>query len=376
MQPSVAATAATMRPAASASQGEVGAVLRDGRVLAGHVAEAHGDGTLLLAIGRHRVPAETALRLDPGQSFLVRVEGSGEGAVLHLLGPSDPLVGRLLEALRGVVGEERPIGWLLEELAARLRGELASERAMPGRALAELKTLLASLSGHVGSPADGRDGLIALLARAGVHYEAALVAALASGPSAAVLDRLRANLKAQLLGALSRLPGGPEAGPVKELLARVLTAIEAEQLLNVARRSAGEPLVWSFPFPDAGGWTTARLVLPPDRDGRRGADEREAKDPGSTLVLSVSFSRIGPVRAELTLGPKELAVRLEVSRPELVGRVQADFEELARRLGDGERTVRLFARVGAPERFEEDGAGGRAFDIEFLRRHHMMDVEG
>lgn len=366
MEPLAASSAgAVIRPAAATVQAELSAVLRDGRVLAGEVLQSQGDGTLLIAIGRHRVPAETRLLLEEGHHFLFRVEHEGGEVVLRILGTGDPSVSRLLEALRGVVGEERPVGELLHDLAARIRAEI--ER--PGASIVELRALEEALARHVPGPGDGGEALARLLERSGLRYEATLAAALRSGVSPDVLERLSNDLKGELLRAFDKL----EDGPLRETLGRTLAGIEAEQLLNVARQRAGEPLVWSLPFPDVDGWTTARVVVSRRRDEERDGPGGPPGEAQSDVVLGVRFSNLGPIRAELSMDPRRLAVRVLVTQPELVGTLQTDFEELARRLGGGKRAVHLFTRLARPE---EVDVAESPLDIRFLREHRLMDVSG
>jgi len=363
MEPLASTASAALRPLVVSS--DASSVLREGRILAAEVLQRTEEGQLVLALGRHRVPAETRLDLDPGQRFLVRVEGEGAGAALHLLGAGDPIVTQLLAALRRVVGEDRPVGELLRSLAAAMR----AESARPGGALEELRSLLAVVEGQVLDPAKGTEGLLRLLGSAGLRYEALLLLATRTRLTSELLAGLRSNLKAELLGALERLPDGP----VREAIARALGAMEAEQLLNLARHGAGEPTVWSFPFPDGATWATAHLFLTPraDEDGTGpGSEENRERNH---LTLALRLSQLGALRADLVLSADVLSVRILVPTEELAARVRADAGLLAGRLGDGKRSVQVFARAGAAEEVEVEG---RALDIRLLREHHLMDVQG
>jgi len=90
-------------------------------------------------------------------------------------------------------------------------------------------------------------------------------------------------------------------------------------------------------------------------------------------VLGVSFSRTGPVRAEVTWTEEALTVRLLVTQPGLAERIQRDTQELVQRLGDGSRLVRVVAARGTPE---EVNVGARPLDISLFRDHRIMDVSG
>ena len=80
---------AVFRPSTAAASPELSTLLRDGRVLAAEVLAGGTDGTLLLALGKHAVPAETDLRFPVGTRFVVRVDEEAQGVVLRVLGESD-----------------------------------------------------------------------------------------------------------------------------------------------------------------------------------------------------------------------------------------------------------------------------------------------
>ncbi|MSR60909.1 MAG: flagellar hook-length control protein FliK [Planctomycetes bacterium] len=354
---------AVFRPAGGAPSSELSALLRDGRVLNAEVLTGSTEGTMILAIGRHSVPAESELDLDPGARFQVLVEQNADGIVLRILAPPEGEDAILLRALRGVVGDERPLGELLGELLARLRG--------PGEALPELAPLLRALEGQAATPQGDPSALRTLLGSLGLGHEAALALLVGVRPSHEGFARLRNDLKALLLraqGALEAAGGPPE---LHEAVTRALSGLEAEQLLNAAREKAGEPLILSFPFPDGERWATARLAVPSRRERNSGgADERE--EP-FRLTLGLELSQLGPVRADLALAPGMLSVRILVTSPELVRRIEPELANLRKRLGDGRRAVELAVRLGTGR---EATQGLEAFDIAFLRDHHIMNVAG
>jgi hypothetical protein len=349
VEPIVSSGAAhVFRP--SSSSPELNLLLRDGRMLAAEVLSNPGDGTLMLAIGRHVVPADSDLRFDPGTTFLARVDEEPDGIVLRLLGDEGGEEPALLRALRGVVGEERPLG----ELFAELRAALALEEP-PVTALAR------SLEAGAELPGSG-PLLKALLLGSGLAHEA-LLAALARGRGPDP-ETLRGDLKALLLRALAELP----EGPVRESARHALAGLEAEQLLNLARERMGEPLVLSVPIHDGHGWTTARFLVPP----RRGKPEDEEATP-FRMAVGVELSRLGPVRADLVLSPTSLVVRILVTRPELVAHLTAQVDALRERIGDGRRRVHVHVREATPA---DVHLGARPLDIRFLRENRLMNVAG
>src|SRR6187402_1108853 len=139
MEPIVSTSAqAVLRPAALALQSDLAQLLRDGRLLTGEIVAGPTAGQVLIAIGRHRVPAQSDVRLEPGRAFLFRVEETRSGVVLHVLDGAQEEEPVLLRALREVVAHERPIGAILSELLARARASAGSERSELPRMLQAL----------------------------------------------------------------------------------------------------------------------------------------------------------------------------------------------------------------------------------------------
>ncbi len=365
MEPIVASGAsAVFRPSGGGSS-ELTALLRHGRVLSAEVLARPGDSSVLLAIGRHTIPAESELALDPGARFLVRVEQGPEGVLLLLLGNSALEEEALLAALRTVVGEERPVGEVLGELARALRAGLGRGEALP-----ELRALAQAL-GALAAPPDGDPGALrTLLGSLGLGHEAALAVLLGARGGHAALEKLRGDLKALLLRAHEALAGG-QPSELRDAVARALTSLEAEQLLNLAREKAGEPLVLSFPFPDGEGWATARLAVPPRRE-RDGSEAGEDELP-FRLSLGLELTELGPLRADLTLTPTQLALRLSVTRPAVATRLTGELAALRERLAGGRRALELHVRLATPE---ETALGLDPLDIRYLRERHLMNVAG
>jgi hypothetical protein len=339
-----------------ASTPELSTLLRDGRMVAAEVLTRPGDGTVMLAIGRHVVPAETELRFEPGTRFLLRVEDGPEGLVLRLLGGEGDEEPGLLRALRRVVGQGRPLGELLGDLHVALVAQ-----GPAGAALAR------GLAQHAALPGGGAL-LASLLLGSGLAHESLLAAAVQGGPGGAGSGALAAagsDLKAWLLRALQDLP----EGPAREAARQALAGLEAEQLLNLARERMGEPLVFALPFLDGEAWTTARFQVPPRERGAEGEEEAAS----FRMAVGLELSRLGPVRADLALTPTALVVRVLVTRADLARRLGAQAKELAARLGDGHRRVQLHVRLDAPERVR---LNPRPLDIRFLQEHRLLSVDG
>lgn len=226
----------SLRPTLSI-HGDLAAVLQHGRVVAGEVMQKLDGGSLLLGVGNHRVAAQSGVELPIGKRFLAQVEKTAGGAVvLHLLGgegaSAEP---KLVSALRGVVGQDRPVGELLRGLAQSLRNASAE----PGNA--QLSKLAGDLDAHVFQPGSSGAELASLVARAGFHYEAALLAYALRGSTGLSageeLQALAKKLAAELALAASQVHGPLEpaaVGALGEQLRRQL-----ESFLR-ARRGRGQ----------------------------------------------------------------------------------------------------------------------------------------
>jgi len=363
VEPIASSAAASIRPGGGGGP-ELASLLKDGRVLRAEVLEPNTGGSLLLAVARHTVPADTDLQLDPGTRLLVRVEETAEGVVLRLLAPEAGPEDALAAALRARVGRTPPLGELLGELASLLR-----RGGAPGTG--PLAALLATLEPRLAGPGPGAEGLARWLAQLGLGHEAGLASLAGGAEGRARPDALRASTKALLLQALGLLADA-EAGPeLREGVARALAGLETEQLLHLARERSGEPVVLAFPVPDGEGTTTARLLVARPRTRPDG----EAADPteSARVALGLELSRLGPVRADLVLAPASLHVHVLVTRSAVARRLEEELATLAERLGDGRMGVHLRVRLGTPE---EARRGFLPADVRFLREHQWMNVAG
>lgn len=298
-----AANLAGTRPALALG-GDLAAVLREGRLVAGEVLERLDGSTLLVGLGRHRVPAQSAPELVPGQRFVARVEAGADGPALRVLGGGAAAEPALLAALRGALGSERPLGALLTELAARLR-------AVDGPSGAAAGGLLGRLEAHAVRPGAGAAELRGLLARAGQGYEALLLGGLRGrDPRAAgdLADEVAERVR-RLLLAEEAAPEEPAAvarvrrigEDLGEALARALALARAAAAGRAQVRSALD-----------GALAQALEAQPEEGRGRlgvaamRAVDELLARPEGQALARRALGDREGELRARLS---EELAER-------------------------------------------------------------------
>lgn len=471
----------TVRPVLALS-GDLSAVLREGRVIAGEVLQGLDGKSLLIGVGRHRVPAESQVELQPGDRFLARVEQTDEGTVLRVLGGRRGSVSPLLLALRNVVGEDKPVGELLQDLARSLRSTI-DRLGDSDRSLAKL---IQNVGEHVYRPGSTSEELQLLLSRAGFKYEARLLGAILQGGgfkgaqelspgliaaligelkgfaasagapfSAGELARLAESLKLAFEGfaalpqtgsgagspgallralghalaaALESLPDGPrrtaleaglpralarllgdgqptalgsrilaaladarthlaltgnlkaqllaalegaESGPARDAIARALAGIESEQLLNLARKEFQEGWHISLPVPDGERWATAHFFY---RDsGGNDGDGTDSGDGLQRLTMTVDFTALGPLRAEIGVRADLVALRLVVTAEKVATEIRSRLDDLTGHLANGDRVVRVAVTVGTSEDVEVDS---HHQNIRWLREHHLMDLSG
>jgi hypothetical protein len=467
----------TVRPVLSLDA-SLTAVLREGQTVAGEVLQSLDGKSVLIGVGRHRVPADSQTELALGDRFLARVETTAEGTILRVLGRGPESESKLLTALRGVVGSDRPVGELLEELGGSLRRALSSEGGGPEK----LARLVKSLGEHVYVPGSTGEELRQLLGRSGMDHESVLaqLAAKSSSPtsaallselgdkllgmlraalgaagvtldkrtmgllrtgldaalmelaaglepgkghaelSAQLLEKLRAaldglpasrarsmalqglpaalarllgsesptklaaglllalssdadlralesSLKGQLLATLAELSDGPERVAVE----RALKGIEAEQLLNVARREFAEGWHLAIPIPDGERLATAHLFYRDSSESSAGEERGEGEL--QRISVTLELSHLGPLRADVGVREDLLALRLLVTRPEIARALEAAKLELGEQLASGGREVRVSVVLGKPEEAAVDALNQ---NIRWLHEHHMMDLEG
>jgi len=350
------------------------AVLRVGRVLRGHVVEAFGDRAYLIRVGKHRFSLHADLDLGVGQSFVFRVERGARPDALRLTILSEPGLTefRLQDALRMVLCQDRPVGDVLIELLADL--ETLEPELAPAERHASQK-LRAELADHVLEPGSDGVDLGEVLERSGLGYESTLLRMGLFEGNAPEFDWLGLDhdLKAELLAGLASLGEGPLAAELRA----ALSALEAEQILQVARQAEGDPNHWTFPIRDGEALTTGSLFI----QHREVTEFDPLSTPKWRVTFAAEFAATGPVRVDLTMGAGGVTMRVLVTRHELVAPLQERAKKLQHVLADivdvGVAAEFLPARVTVfPASAEDVDVSRRHLDIEFLRTRKVLDLRG
>ncbi|MFT5286536.1 MAG: hypothetical protein ACI8TQ_002705 [Planctomycetota bacterium] len=339
---------------------EFDALLQKGRVLAGVVTEVTPTSALL-KVGQYTLTSGSFPGLETGQKLLLQVTGeqTQNGALLKVLNGTGTQVPGLLHALRSVVAADRPVGELLQQLGRKLAA-LANGQG------ATTSSLVSRLASHVFQPGQTGSQLMQLLQQGGLNFEALLLKAAARGVTGDDVRLLLLDLKAELLSQLEKLG----AGPAREAIARALSGLEAEQLLNVARRESGEPLHFSFAVPDSGEWTTAHLLWTERHDGDDENGEGEEEEV-QRISLGINFSKTGPIRVDAWLRSDSLNLKITLEREEVADVLRKQLDPLVAALQKIDRPVQIIVGVGPAEEVDIES---HTMDISYLRNHHLMDL--
>lgn len=344
------------------------AVLREGRVVSGRVLQRLGERVVLLGIEGQRVAARAVLPLQVGQQLALRVAASPEGWLLRILDSGTSAQSPLLSALRQWIGRGQPLSDALAEFARELRTLAAREDG------AHARTLLKGLGEHVLEPDGTAEQLRERLLHSGLAHEHALLAAGREPLRRAELLRLlERDLKSLLLRAQRDLP----PGPAQEAADAALASIESEQLLQLARREAGDPAALEFVLQDGARWANARLCV--ERDGKRERGDEQDEDGGRQRAgegvrarLALELSRLGGVRVELALQAGRLELAIAVEDPIALRTLEGRLPELCERLAAPGRAVQVRA-VPLREVQQTEAQDGPA-SASLLQSARLVDV--
>jgi len=178
---------------------------------------------------------------------------------------------------------------------------------------------------------------------------------------------LAEDLKEQLL--LAR--DGLSSGPLRSAVLRTLSAIEAEQWINVARQAAHLSSHWSLPVRSGASWSTAHLFV--HRSYFRSTLAATGASAARRMALALDAGEFGIVQVELLVGSEDLALRVLAPTEASASALRARLPELERKLAGGARRLRTSVAV-------LDGDPPQALDpvraLSWLVDHNVIDLEG
>jgi len=89
--------------------------------------------------------------------------------------------------------------------------------------------------------------------------------------------------------------------------------------------------------------------------------------------MTVDFTALGPLRAEIGVRADLVALRLVVTPEDVATEIRSRLDDLTGHLASGDRVVRVAVTVGTSEDVEVDS---HHQNIRWLREHHLMDLSG
>jgi len=371
-----------------ALQGDLPAMMKEGRVLSGEVMQSLDGGSLLLSIGEHKVAADAQVELEPGQKFRAQViRKNGELALQLLPSESRVLEPALLRALRSLIGAELPVADLLGELSAGLAKEGTVHLRMQvllEQLAGELKSGLVRHANTAGLPVPSAEALAAFSAdlALGLEQAASTIGRLSStGPlTPEAFAELAQRFGRQLVTALESRPQGPVRDFVMQGVLRAgaepLFSKREGTLLAVLQQAGSLAAEGSAALPARPQDAQALLALLQRavyQPGSGGEELKQAIEPGAfgyeNAVLAAASDRgVDTVEAALKNLANEIRARLASGPADPPAPVKRELA--ARLLGDAiERAVKSLLQRSMEGPLTRKGfeALVRAFEREFAR---------
>ncbi len=305
----------------------------------------------------------TSADVDRSSAALVR---DGASALLR----------QLLPAPENAQAVQARYGALFEDI---LRAQLSTRGAEPTSAslrrffTAYARELLSAVSRLEARDAEGirqraqlTDGLQRALVKEDAPGFLAPILRRLLGGGALVREKLLSQLRQDLKGRLLAVLAGEPKGGERERVVQVLEAVEQEQARNLARSENSDGRQWSLAMLDGADLSTLKIFR---RDPEH--SEREGESGSMRFSIAVKFSKLGPIRADLSFNRNALSVRIVAAEVETVSLVQRDVEQLRSLLASAGNEVAITVAHGteAQASVEEQGR-----DIRFLSENHLLDV--
>jgi len=345
--------------------GPFGTQIREGQVYTGRVVQT-GGGRALLRFGAQQFEVPIREPLQAGDHVTARAVAVDGRVVLHIRPQQQQRTTAQSEDREAIAAQLRSLGIEPTDaamLAARtmrtlglgLRPQLLEMLArlltQNGAMTGELAALAQSLDRYAARPgASERDGLLDLICRlekmllaaddpelaekigrfvrqSGVFTEARLRQAAEQGkaPDDLLADDLKwalLKLRTRLMASLSQTD---EAGRTAlAQIQRTLAMIEAHQIEDVYGQRAGY-FVIELPFREGTGFEGARVRFF-YRRGRAGEPPVDANN--CTALIEVTMSRLGPIRALVTVVRGSLSCQIMSARPDVVELLETEVESL------------------------------------------------
>ena len=315
------------------------------------ITATRGGGTVMIEVDGTTLIADSAESVSAGEQVRVRLALMGDKWLLQLL----PRGSAANLGPAGITGETQTLAQLLTQprvtdlLDALASGEL--KIGSDGRELfalllqnvptgAEQGTWLAGLMRALElvllSPhkAELAEQLAAAMENSGVFFESRLLRAAASGAGDAAISgdlKLALLLAAQKSADASRQAApegggakpGAQFGEIAGKVGRLLDTVTAEQFANLRLLATNEIYV-QLPFASESGLESVEIHISPE-----GKQKTKKIDPRNVaLTLAVSTSKLGRVKAALSIADGKISCRLKAEREAVVRLLAASSDAL------------------------------------------------
>jgi hypothetical protein len=290
-----------------------------GEILQGRVLKSISPRHAILLLGDQQVTARTSVPLRAGQMAFFRVEQVGPHCVLRVVEPPVGDVDAVSRLLTRSALRESPYKNLIKLLAPFMRsGEGAAVSKGPN-ILAQLGEMLGRVS-FSSEQVLGGGFLKSFIDGSGMIWEHKLRSLLLSGFKGA--SNLEALIEQDLKGlALKTLSDGAASKLVPaEVISRFVDSLEQFQLLNASRLEGEGKLFFTFPLELHGEFYFGELLIELPKEGEGEGTDRDKVLRASLLL---QMSRLGPVRADVTVFQKTIRVGFLVCEEE----VQSLFDD-------------------------------------------------
>jgi len=286
-----------------------------GEVVQGRVIRPISPHHTLLLFGNEEVTARTSVPLQEGRIAFFKVEQVSPQYVLKLIEPRIGDLGGAAGLLTSNAFRESPYKSLIKILAPFMQpGEESAVSKVPNM-LVKLWGLINRISF---SPEQVHHELFlkSFIDGSGMIWENKLKSFLLSGFQS--MNSPEILIEQDLKGlALKILADGVTYKSVTtEAISRFIDSLEQFQLLNVSRLEGQRELFFTIPlqFHNQFGFGEFLIKLP-----RQGKDEGDGRDGDKVLRVSLflQMSRLGPVRADVSVLQKAIRVAFLVSEEEI-----------------------------------------------------------
>jgi hypothetical protein len=327
-----------------------GPALQLGQEVAARVLQPLPDGHFLLEVQGTQVDATAPTNLGAGTQLTLRVEQLQPQVVLQVVDSTPGVEAAAVQLVRGHLADTTTAAQTLNTLQQTLAQAAAGDSRLPP-SLASLQALVKGLVPE-GSPPTAHE-IAGWVRDGGLHYEAKMAQAVASGPEALIQVAQR-DVKGGLLQALHDLgPASAPAGPpaLTGALVNHLGQIETQQALNLLAQLHGSPYQLQIPFFMGRKLATALLSVEADGPGQQPG----GKGPGHNLLFQLELDELGPLRIDAHVSPSTVRAIFYAEQTSALNQLDAELPAFSERLGAmgyGEvlLTARPMARLAPAKR--------------------------